>query len=227
MLATTPPVNNDAFSGQSNYHSTLLVPVGCWEAYAHDDSYWYKFINIKENANTTEELNAAKAYMLKNADTRSYLAYDPVNDEVTEIELDANVNEDEPNHNWQIIEKEGQTYIYNLGAKKYLVRQSAAMSPALRSMAAVAAPADNWGLSEYPTPISMENCDQGINIGQSGAWLFVLNDQLNVDKNVSGIEQLSISNSDAAPAYDFFGRKLKNTPKGNVFVQQGKKMLLK
>ena len=43
--ATPPEIDDETFSNQTLYHTTLYVPAGCWDAYAYDDS-WYQFINI-------------------------------------------------------------------------------------------------------------------------------------------------------------------------------------
>ncbi len=205
----------------------MLVPVGCWDAYAYDDTYWYLFVNIKENANAAKELSKTQAYTLKNAATRSYLVYDPVNDAVGSIELDANINEDNPNHNWQMIEQKGETYIYSIGAKKYLTVETVNASAPMRSMAAATFSTEyQWGLSATPVPIALTDGAKGINIGTTGDWLFVLNEQMNVDQNASGIEEL-VTVEISTDRHDLSGRKVQEIRKGELYIQSGKKVVVK
>ena len=80
IKAKTPPTSGEnAFSDQSYYHTTLMVPEGSWDTYAYSNR-WYKFINIREMAYNAVNMTNSKAYMLKSANEGSYLFYDSVND---------------------------------------------------------------------------------------------------------------------------------------------------
>jgi hypothetical protein len=226
VLAETPAViYTSSFSSPSQYHATLLVPYGCYDNYAYDDTYWYLFIHIKENAATTQNLSTTQAYALKSAESRSYIVYDAVNDAVSSVELDANMDEDNPNNYWQVIQNDGETYIYNIGAKKYLCANAMAAPSRFVASAAAARQAD-WQLSATPQPIAVTDGSQGISIGNSGDWLFVLNDYLAVDEHVSGIEQITLA-TDSQPVYNLQGVKTSSPQKGKLYVQQGKKRIEK
>lgn len=215
IFAEIPPtIRETSFSGPSLYHTVLLVPHGCFDNYAYDDTYWYQFIHIKENAGTKQNLSPKQAYELKNAGTRSYIIYDAVNDAVRNLDLDANIDEDNANHNWQVVEANGNTYIYNIGAKKYLYAEG--LDSKLK-------------LSSTPVAIPMSDGEKGIKLGDAGEWLFILNDQLAVDESVSDIEQLAIeSKLDAyTPTYSLHGTKVQATQQKGLFVRNGKKMLIK
>ena len=224
MLAETPAViSASSFSSPSQYHATLLVPYGCYENYAYGG--WYLFIHIKENAATTQNLSNKQAYALKSAESRSYIVYDAVNDAVSSVELDANMDEDNPNNYWQVIQDDGETYIYNIGAKKYLCANAMA-APSRFVASAAAARQTDWQLSTTPQPIAVTDGSQGISIGNSGDWLFVLNDYLAVDEHVSGIEQITLA-TDSQPVYNLQGVKTSSPQKGKLYVQQGKKRIEK
>ena len=230
VLAETPAtIYSNTFSGQSQYHTTLLVPYGCYDKYAYDDTYWYMFIHIKESAAATQNLSPRQAYALKNAATRSYIVYDAVNDAVAEISLDANIDDDNANHNWQVIEQDGKTYIYNIGAKKYLYATSTAEAASMRTAAsATAATSTQWKLSETPVAISLSTGESGINIGNGGEWLFVLNPTLAVDENVSAIEQLdAITELNSVNAYSLEGTQVLSPRRNGLYVRAGQSVLVK
>ena len=222
VLAENPAeIGNETFSGQSRYHTTLYVPYGCYDNYAYDDTYWYMFIHIKESAAATQNLSPKQAYELKNAVTRSFIVYDAVNDAVAEISMDANIDENNANHNWQVIAQDDKTYIYNIGAKKYLYANSIAEVAPRRT-----ATTTQWKLSATPVAMSLSTGELGINIGNGGEWLFVLNPTLSVDENVSGIEQLDTI-GDTNKAYSIDGTQLRTSPCKGLYVRGNQRVLVK
>jgi len=61
IKAKTPPSGEMAFS----YHdTTLMIPEGSRDAYAHSDN-WYKFINVREVTYNTVNLTNSKAYTIR------------------------------------------------------------------------------------------------------------------------------------------------------------------
>lgn len=173
ILAETPPaIGMSTFSGQSQYHTTLYVPVGASDSYAYDDTYWYLFNTIHENAVKEQELSSSQVYMLKNSESRSFLVYDKVNDGVRFVELDTDVDLNEASHSWQLIKEGGNTYIYNLGACQYLRIEGESIS-----------------VTPEKTPVDVNDGTMGICLGGEQDWLFVLNNRLSVHE--TGIERVT------------------------------------
>ena len=230
VLNETPSsITETSFNVQSQYHSTLFVPYDCFNNYAYHP-YWYKFIHIKESASSIQNLSPQQAYALKSATTRSYIIYDAVNDAVKDIALDANIDEDNANHNWQVIKQDGQTYIYNIGAKKYLYANTpAAAAPMHTTTSSFAANASTqWKLSSIPVAVSLSSGESGINIGNSGEWLFVLNPTLAVDENVSAIEQFETNDKAISiKAYTLQGTQTSEPAKNALYIRNGKKIIIK
>lgn len=193
IKCNTPPTGGAAFSEQTYYHTTLYIPTGCWDAYAYDDN-WYKFINIRETATSEEQLSMQQAYTLMDAGTFTYSVYDPVNDCIGTINS-VGIDENNPNHSWQVIEADGSHYLYNIGAKKFVVSSGNG----------------SFSLSDTPTSIDMENGENGIIIGAQPAkqWALVTNERMNVEEAIiDGIDDISTSMQPGASYYDLNGRKL-------------------
>ena len=216
---TPPTVYLSSFSDPTYYHATLYVPSGCWYAYAFNYS-WYKFHNIRETATTEEQVSSQQAYTLMDANTFAYSVYDPVNDCIGTISS-VGINEDNPNHCWQVIEAEGNRYLYNMGAKKF----------------AVASANGTYTLTNEPTSINMADGDNGIILGTqtSKQWALVSNESMSVEQAIiDGIkeiknEELRMKNEDSW--YSLDGRKLENPQKGLNIIKYSdgtaKKILVK
>ena len=207
-----PSIGTDAFSEQTLYHTTLYVPVGCWDAYAYDNT-WYKFHNIRETATTEEEVSAELAFMLMDAEKFTYSVYDPVNDQINTINS-VGINEDNPNHSWQMIEAGGAHFLYNIGAKKYVKRNGTRLE-----------------MTDVPEPIDVENGENGIVLGAQTAqqWALVSNEHMNVAQSaideVTGISDLNATVSNS-PIYNLAGQRLSKMQKG-INIRNGKKVLIK
>ena len=207
-----PSIGTDAFSEQTLYHTTLYVPVGCWDAYAYDNT-WYKFHNIRETATTEEEVSAELAFMLMDAEKFTYSVYDPVNDQINTINS-VGINEDNPNHSWQMIEAGGAHFLYNIGAKKYVKRNGTRLE-----------------MTDVPEPIDVENGENGLVLGAQTAqqWALVSNEHMNVAQSaideVTGISDLNATVSNS-PIYNLAGQRLSKMQKG-INIRNGKKVLVK
>ena len=206
---------DDFFSKQTYYHTTLYIPVGTWDAYAYDDN-WYKFINIRETAMAEDEVSEQSAYTLMDAGTFAYSVYDPVNDCIGTINSAGSINEDNPNHSWQMMEAGGLHYLYNIGAKKYAKREGNSLC-----------------LCDEPTPIDVADGDNGLILaGETGKqWALVSNERLNASQaaidQVTGIKAIEHSplNIDHS-IYNMSGQRLSKPQKG-LNIVGGRKVLMK
>ena len=168
--ATPPRASTSCFSAQTFYHTTLYIPTGSWDNYAYDDS-WYRFINIRETATTEAQLTMQQAYMLMDANKFSYSVYDPVNDCIGTIGSVSGIDENNPNHCWQVVENEGKHYLFNIGAKKFAVPS---------------ANGNGFVLSEKAACIDMKDGEEGIIIDNQPVrqWALVSNDRMAVAQDV-------------------------------------------
>ncbi len=211
------------FSIPTLYHTTLLVPVGAWDNYAYDDG-WCSFINIREAAMDTESISNARAFTIRDIESDSYLCYDKVNGTIGTIGVEG-LDESEPNDSWMVTTVEGKQYVYNLGAKKYLVNISA------NANARRAASTQNaFTLTDIPTPISISNGDSGIKVGDS-EFYFVINDNLNEEKNLenkieeaTGIAVVASDMNEDTPAFSIDDRKATGDKSG-IIIKNGKKYI--
>ena len=205
---TPPSVDNTSFTEATFYHAMLYIPTGSWYAYAFK-SNWYKFINIRETTTEEEQLSMQQAYTLMDAGTFAYSVYDPVNDRISSISSNG-IDENNPNHCWQVIEVDGERYLYNLGAKKFVTTSGNSMN-----------------LTSNATTIEMGDGKDGIVLGEQEdrQWAFVSNDRINVeDAIVDGIqeiknEELRIKNEGVI--YDLSGRQIVNGKLSNGKMPRG------
>ncbi len=219
IKAKTPPTSGEnTFSGQSYYHTTLMIPEGCWDAYAYDN-YWYKFINIREMTYNAVNLTNSKAYMLKSSNEGSYLFYDSVNDCVASLNETA-LDDTEENITWMTTEVDGKHYVYNLGAKKFLVADKTNAKTGYR-------------LSDVPVSIDIEDGKDAIVLGKSKEFYMVINDKLNVDEGLesqiiatTGIKGVSVEANKPTVTYNVNGQIVPNDTKG-LHIKNGKKVVIK
>ena len=195
---TPPYIDPSSFSDPTYYHATLYVPNGSWYEYAFN-SDWYRFINIRETTLEEEQLSMQQAYTLMDAGTFAYTVYDAVNNRISTVSV---INEENPNHCWQVIEEAGNRYLYNLGAKKF----------------AVASANGTLALTDEPTAIEMGDGEDGIVFGSQAdhQWAFVSNDRMSVeDTIIDGIKSLTPTLSEGdGEWFDLSGRKLDTPQKG-------------
>lgn len=202
IKCTTPPMGSGlAFSEQTFFHTTLYIPTGSWDAYAYDNN-WYRFINIREIATAEEQLSMQQAYTMMDAKSFAYSVFDPVNDCIGTINSVSGIDENNPNHCWQVIEVEGSHYLYNVGAKKFVVT----------------ATDGSYALSDEATSIDMENGEDGIVIGAQTTrqWALVSNERLSAEQAIiDGIESpLLTSPVGEGQIYDLNGRQIDKLQKG-------------
>ena len=220
IKCATPPAGSSAFSSQTYYHTTLYVPAGCWDAYAYDDN-WYLFHNIRETATTEEQVAMQQAYTLMDAETFTYSVYDPVNNCIGTIKSVSAIDENNPNHSWQVIADGSKQYLYNLGAKKFATNGADG----------------RLVLTAEPTPIDMENGDNGIVLGSQSArqWALVGNDRLSVEQDIitgiDEIDEIADTQQGESISYDLQGRRIGKPQKGVNIIRNDdgttKKVLIK
>ena len=215
IKAKTPPSGESAFSNQTYYHTALMVPEGCWDAYAYDDN-WYQFINIREMAYNEANLTNSKAYMMKSATEGAYLFYDSVNDCVGELN-ETTLDDTEENNTWMTVEVDGKHYVYNLGAKKFLVSDKA----------------NGYSLSDTPVSIDIEDGKDAIVFGKSKEFYMVINDKLNVVEGLesqitstTGIKSPSADANQTTVTYNVNGQIVPDNAKG-LYIKNGKKVVVK
>lgn len=180
--------SSSPFSQATLNHAVLYIPKGTWVDVVYG-SDWYQFINIREMAAATSELSGTQAYTLMNANSFGYMIYDDVNDEIRTVDAFHQVDESSANSSWQFIRKNTWTYLYNIGAKKY-----------------VSLDADGkFVLSAIPVQLDMKNGEKGIILGNNSQmqWNFVLNEKSNVDNSLTAVESLE---SDSAITSDSYFR---------------------
>lgn len=206
--ATPPKAGDNSFSVQTQYHTTLYVPNGTWDAYAYDNQ-WYRFINIREESTSASKVKAEEVYTLMNSKKMSYLVYDATNDKIAEVASVVNIDESNLNHAWMFVEIEGQSYVYNIGVRKYL--QSTA---------------SGYTLTATATPISAKDGEDGIFLGPSTEeWSFVKNEHLQADDVLTPVIDVNIDQSQYSnPVYDLQGRRL-TTPQHGINIIGGKKVM--
>ena len=160
-----------------------------------------------------------QAYTLMDAETFAYSVYDPVNDCIGTINSVSGINEDNPNHSWQVIEVNGIHYLYNIGARKFVKREGNLLE-----------------LTDTPSSIEMANGDNGIILGAQEAqqWALVSNESMNVAHVVideaTGLVSL-LEETEEEAAYDIQGRKHDKPQKGINIIRYSdgttKKVMIK
>lgn len=193
--------NSSTFSQASQNHAMVYISIGSWrEMVFGEESSWWSFINIREMASAHNELNASSAYTLMSRNNFGYAVYDEVNGEVVTGKAHHSIDENEANSSWQIIELGSNLrYLYNIGAHKY-----ASLSEG-----------NHFKLSSTPTPVEMNDTEDGIKIGDgSESWLFVVNDKVQPDEAITGVEAIVETKESSVQHFDLDGRRIKNPQRG-------------
>jgi hypothetical protein len=210
-----PRLNLDynVFSDRTYQHAVLYIPVGTWDEIVYGAGSWYRFNHIKESATATEELSKACAYYMMDGKTFAYAVYDIVNDEVRMVPSANQIDESNPNHCWQIVESQGDKFLYNIGAKKY----------------AKSAVDGSLSLVDEAVAIEMNNTEDGIAISKnsSNSWNFVMNKMVAVDKNVTAVGGIKADNTLSNQYYSLGGQRVTHLQKGVTIVHTGNGRVIK
>lgn len=114
-------------------------------------------------------------------------------------------------------EANGKTYLYNIGAKKFVVQST---------------DGEGFALSDTPDAITMENGDDGIVLSgqQKTQWAFVVNESQNTDQDlnnlITGIQStVEQSQENTVDWYTLDGRNMEKEPiEKGVYIVNGKKV---
>ena len=196
---------DNSFSQATYNHAMLYIPKDEWmEAVYHGD-FW-RFINIRETVTNTGNLSDTQAYTMMDRKSFDYMVYDAVNERTAITDAYYNVDENALNNCWQILKKDGNDYLYNIGAGKY------AMVNADGQMV----------LTEEPVAIKMEDGEDGVIIGNNAQkqWAFVLNNKVQAkDVIIDGVSTIDFV-PDAANQYYLMNGMVATKPhKGLVIIK--------
>ena len=196
------------FSNYTYIHAPLYVPEGAYWNYAYANG-WGDFIQIKEMVMSEEALQSNKAYMIADSKGCNYQVYDAQKDAMKTVAYAHALDEENEECCWTVIKENGNTYLYNLGAKKF-------------------GGVDNKGaltLSETPVNVTISEDEKGLSINGNN-YMFVLNKNIAVD--VTGISDVILNGADVknAQIHSLDGRRQQNLTRG-VNIVNGKKVLVK
>jgi hypothetical protein len=193
------------FSERTLQHTMLYVPEGTWSEAVYDGS-WYLFNNIREVAMNQENLSPAKAYALMDTKSFGYAVFDGSSDEVKMAKAFYSMDENDLNNCWQVIDKSGAKYLYNIGAKKY----------------AKIASDGKITLTDNETPVNITEGENGLKFGldTSREWGFVKNNNVIID-NQTGINPVSRTSFESSSTYfSLDGQQTKHPKKGLNIVRK-------
>ena len=173
-----------------------------------------------KTAMTEEQVSEQQAYTLMDANTFTYSVYDPVNDCIGTIKSVSSIDENNPNHSWQMMEAGGACYLYNIGAKKYVKKSGT-----------------GFELTSTPEPIEVADSDNGLILGEQTdkQWALVSNERMSASQSaideVTAIKSLFSSSSNEEDIFDLSGRKLDKPQTGINLIRMSdgttKKVMVK
>ena len=196
---------DNSFSQATYNHAMLYIPKDEWmEAVYHGD-FW-RFINIRETVANTSNLSEMQAYTMMDRNTFGYMVYDAVNDRTAMTDTYYNVDESSLNNCWQILKKDGNDYLYNIGAKKYVMFN----------------PDGQMVLTERPATINMENGKDGVILGNNTQkqWAFVLNNKVQAeDVVIDSVPMIEYVSDTTNQYYLINGMTTTKSHKGLVIIK--------
>lgn len=192
------------FSDATLSHTPLYVPAGSYWNYIYDCD-WYKFNNIKEFVDSSSDISESKAYMIADANGFNYTVFE--DGILKNIEYTHELDESELGSCWQIKKNGTRRYLYSPAAGRYATMQDGKLQ-----------------LTAAPVDIELSEQDGSLSINGTKCML-VLNTE--VENMIDGIESLtSDSSAQNGEIYDLQGRRTQK-PANGLFIQNGKKMLMK
>ena len=193
------------FSNHTYIHAPLYVPEGAYWNYAYANG-WGDFIHIKEMVMTEEALLSNKAYMIADSKGTNFKVYDAEKDALKNVEYTHALDEESEDCCWTVMKENGNTYLYNLGAKKFgVVGNNGAIT-----------------LSETPVHVAISETEGGLSINGNNC-MFVLNKHVEVD--ATGVSDVLLNGQDVknAQIHSLDGRR-QQTLKRGVNIVNGKKV---
>ena len=204
----SPIKSETPFSNYTYIHAPLYVPEGAYWNYAYAEG-WGDFIHIKEMATEVSSLQSRKAYMIADTKGCNYKVYDAEKDALKTVEYTHALDEESEGCCWTVMKENGNTYLYNLGAKKFgVVGNDGAIT-----------------LSETPVNVTISENEDGLSINGANC-MFVLNKNIEVD--VTGINDVLQNgvNTKNVQIHTLDGRSQQHLTRG-INIVNGKKVLVK
>ena len=145
------------------------------------------------------DISETSVYSLINTEDFSHLVYNQINNAVSSLESNYDLDESNSNNGWQIIKQGDKFYLYNLGAKQYVTVNSQG----------------KLSLSSFPTELTLTTLNNGISIGNSvNVYAFVPNGKLNIDQSVTSIKNVQSKENNIDSYYSLDGEKSSTPRKG-------------
>lgn len=147
------------------------------------------------------------AYTLMDARTFQYAVYDQVNNRVRMVKS-VNVDESDPNHCWQTITSGGKQYLYNIGARKFVV---------------AATDGSSFTLTDKAGSLTIEDGTDGLvlNGHAETQWALVGNERIAADLSlediVTSVNGVTTSTPSILNVYDVGGRQ-QTTPRRGLNI---------
>ena len=178
------------------------MPIGCKEDFAYYTGKiikWGSFVHLSELAMEISDISETSVYSLINTEDFSHLVYNQINNAVSSLESNYDLDESNSNNGWQIVKKGDKFHLYNLGAKQYVVVNSQG----------------KLSLSSSPTELTLTTLNNGISIGNSvNVYAFVPNGKLNIDQSVTSIKNVQSKENNIDSYYSLDGKKSSTPRKG-------------
>lgn len=196
---------DNSFSQATYNHAMLYIPKDTWMEAVYHGGFW-RFINIREAVTNTSNLSDMQAYTIMDRNTFGYMVYDAVNDRMAMTDVYYNVDENALNNCWQILKKDGNDYLYNIGASKYATFNTDGQMI----------------LTEHPVTIQMENGKDGVIIGDNSQtqWAFVLNNKVQAeDVIINSVATIDFESDAANKYYLLNGMTTTKSHKGLVVIK--------
>jgi hypothetical protein len=138
--------------------------------------------------------------------TFGYMVYDAVNERTAMTDAYYNVDENALNNCWQILKKDGNDYLYNIGASKYATFNTDGQIT----------------LTEHPVTINLENGKDGVIIGNNTQkqWAFVLNNKVQAkDVIIDSVTTIDFVSGAANQYYQMNGITATKSHKGLIIIK--------
>ncbi len=111
-------IESDAFSNMVYLHTQLYVPEGTVWNYIFNTK-WGEFHNIREFANNADNIRNDAVYMIADQSGRNFPVYNQLTKSLKNVAYTLNLDDNDAGTCWQVIEDDGDTYLYNIGAGMY------------------------------------------------------------------------------------------------------------
>ena len=111
-------IESGAFSNMVYLHTQLYVPEGTVWNFIFNTK-WGEFHNIREFANNADNIRNDAVYMIADQSGRNFPVYNQLTKSLKNVAYTLNLDDNDAGTCWQVIEDDGDTYLYNIGAGMY------------------------------------------------------------------------------------------------------------